>query len=94
MNVINGKALLNVNDEVLVRLTPQGHARLMANHAELFKGISYAPEYVPPKRTADGWDRFQLWVLMAAFGPYLHNGMTGQFFINNEVRLPVGAMQP
>jgi hypothetical protein len=85
---------MNINNEVLVRLTPQGHARLMANHAELFKGQRHAPEYEPPKRTADGWDRFQLWHLMQQFGPHIFMGMPGQFFVNNEVRLPAPAVEP
>lgn len=79
---------MNINDKVLVRLTPIGHALLAANHAKLFEGARRVPEFVPPRTRPDGWTEFQLWVLMAEFGPHCYNGRFGQLFIDNEVRIP------
>lgn len=79
---------MNINDKVLVKLTPIGHALLAANYGKAFEGHPSLPPYKPPPADSEGWTEFQLWVLMAEFGPHLYNGRIGTLFVDNEVRLP------
>jgi hypothetical protein len=75
----------NINDEVLVKLTDLGRARLQLNHEELFAvGVRKHP-YAPPKET-DGWSRWQLWTLMREFGPHVRNG--GLLMFETEIEIP------
>lgn len=79
--------MMNINDTVYVRLTPIGFARLVENHAKFFDGHRCMPEFTPPPTSPDGWTKFQMWTLMSEFGPHLHNGMIGSFFVDNEIRI-------
>lgn len=78
---------LNVNDEVLVKLTPYALAILVENHFKLFNGAKHAPRFEPPKVDADGWSRMHLWRLMQEFGGAMYNGNPNQCFEGNTVRL-------
>lgn len=79
---------MNINDKVLVRLTPYAHAILVVNHYQIFSSHTNPPEYIGPPTRTDGWTEFSLWALMNEFGPYCYNGCHGQLFVNNEVILP------
>ncbi len=78
----------NVNEKVRVKLTEQGRAALAANHAELVRwtGTEWRdpPAYQPPIEDADGYSKWQLWVLMQELGPHLRLGGP-QLFVNNVI---------
>ena len=78
---------LNVNDEVLVRLTPYALALMMENHFKLFCGAKHAPRFAAPEADSEGWTRMQLWRLMQEFGGGMYNGNPNQCFEGNVVRL-------
>lgn len=70
----------NINDKVRVRLTDLGRKTLAVLRAKQNEdmvtaygpGIPLQPITVPE---VDGWSKWQLWDLMATFGPYLGNGL-------------------
>lgn len=64
----------NINDNVLVRLTPAGHEILQRQHEELCKQVSpgFFGEYVPPEQDKDGWSKWQLWRLFEAFASHIY----------------------
>jgi hypothetical protein len=64
---------LNINDVVLVALTPHGF--------KIAESVS-APELSSVNDL--GQTRWQLWCLMQTFGPYLYNGAT-QVFVENRL---------
>ena len=78
---------MNVNDEVLVKLTPYALALMVENHFKLFNGARYAPRFEAPTADAEGWSRMQLWRVMKEFGSAMYNGNLNQCFEGNVVRL-------
>jgi len=78
---------INLNDEVMVKLTPYAIAVMEENHFNLFKGAKYAPRFIPPPADSEGWSRMQLWGLMLEFGNSMQNGTPNQCFEGNVVRL-------
>lgn len=64
----------NINDYVLVKLTPLGRVIHKANHIELFENAKFRPDYTPPKEDADGWSKWQMHDLMSQFGHQLQLG--------------------
>ena len=77
----------NINDEVKVKLTEDGHRAIHDYYDAMAK-----TGYKEPLRTIavchptdkDGYNRFQLWVLMQLFGPVI--GMTSPaYFKGNEI---------
>lgn len=77
----------NLNDYVWVRLTELGRKIHRQQFDAAMKGyLSLAGlEYRPPQHVA-GWDRFQLWDLMALYGPHMYNGAP-QVFADNMIRV-------
>lgn len=67
--------LFNINHYVRVRLNDLGRKI----HRECWTPFCVHHAYSPPEEDADGWSRFQMWELMATFGPNLGNGMNVPF---------------
>jgi hypothetical protein len=63
--------LFNINDDVEVQLTGTGR-RILGTHL-----VAINPT------TLDGWTKFQMWDLMARFGPYLKQGFQELRFATN-----------
>ena len=65
----------NVNESVWVRLNPKGREILWREHERFYASIGRpGTPYITPKEDADGWSKWQLWSLMADFGPHMHMG--------------------
>lgn len=79
---------MNINDQVIVRLTPDGE-RLWA---EAWNKYSDNGGKVPraieiQARQPDGSVRFQMHELMHIFGPVCTNGSRQLPFVNNEIKI-------
>ncbi len=76
--------LLNMNQNVKVKLTQVGRDILREQHFKLCEDASLVSEkfpYTEPNIDSDGYTQFQLWILMKTFGPHLHLGInTGPGF--------------
>lgn len=83
-----GSATFNLNHNVRVKLTDVGRAAILKNHKNLFgdRADKFAPRKVIE---VEGWSEWQLWELMAEFGPYLSNGRPVPF--ETEIQMPVPA---
>lgn len=68
---------LNVNDEVWVKLTDEGHKYYRDAWNERLGGCNL--EYYPPREDSQGYSQWQLWCLMDWFGPGIHMGMAPFF---------------
>lgn len=80
----SAKQKVNINDEVFVRLTSAGAAAWN----EYWRATS--PEGVPDsiRKGAEyqsGYTKFQIWEMMAIFGPDCFNGSNRLPFVNNEL---------
>jgi hypothetical protein len=69
----------NINDDVKVRLTPYG---LKVHAAHWAPYHSESAPYCPPKIDSEGYSKFQLWDLMAIFGPSMYMGNHNSFDTN------------
>lgn len=78
---------MNINDRVVVRLTPYGEELW----AKVWNDITHGAGVPKPVRVnntdADGRVHFHLWDLMKTFGPYLYHGSGHQMFVGNVVDL-------
>jgi hypothetical protein len=61
----------NLNDEVLVKITPVGE-KLWREHYEFLRQHNIEPPAI--ERDDEGRTRIQLWVAMRIFGPAMANG--------------------
>ena len=78
--------VINLNDSVRVKLTDHGRAVHEKDHAILYASAAGPkPAYTPIKEDAEGWSRWQLWVLMQAFGPHTYLGGRPCFEADIEV---------
>ena len=75
----------NINRYVRVKLTDSGrrahreqHEAFIASSPDSEKARELMP-YHPPTEDADGWSRWQLWVLMSELGGECHIGGGGPF---------------
>lgn len=77
----------NINHRARVKLTPEGRATHLADHAIFWArhNVKNPPAYVPPAEDAEGYSIWQLWVLMRSFGPYMLNG--GPLMFETEIQL-------
>ena len=88
----------NLNKCVSVRLTEEGRRLLRCEHDALYAHVrsvsvkTKLPEYAPVSEDNDGWSKWQLWQLMATFGPYMFNGCRPPFELN--IRIPTEANPP
>lgn len=65
---------INLNDEVWVKLTEEGHDIHYEQHRELRRSMKMPLPYNAPKEDAEGWSKWQLWHLMEVFGPHIRLG--------------------
>ena len=82
--------LININDRVRVRLTPEGHRELKNRHNHLFGDKGCLP-YRDPDEDEDGWSEWHLWELMSKFAERTFMGGP-QFFKKNAIVI-VGAIK-
>lgn len=64
----------NINDNVKVKLTPLGWEL----HRKYWTPFC-TDGYIPPTADANGYVTFQLWDLMAQYGPHIGNGLRNAF---------------
>lgn len=82
----------NINDEILIKLTPIGKDLLKKEHDELFKMYTaenkkdLGIEFTIPKEDEDGYSEWQLWKLMSILGKYCYNGCNPPF--ETTIRIP------
>ena len=79
----------NINDYVMVKLTPYGRACLQKNYDELSAayGGRLPFKHSPPTEDKDGWSRWQAWSLMADLGKHISMGMNPPFETTIKVML-------
>jgi len=83
----------NINGEVRVKLTDHGRWLHRKNHDDLMadwaaRGIPTRLDYTPPREDADGWSKWQMWVLMKEFGPHIFMGMDNPFDLEVVFEVP------
>jgi hypothetical protein len=79
---------ININNEVLVKLTPYAHEIMREKHFKLYNGAAHAPEFKFPEADEDGYTKIQLWELMREFGDAMYNGNPRQCFVDNIIIVP------
>jgi hypothetical protein len=82
----------NINEYVRVKLTPEGRAAHAADFAADSTKFGFAHPYTPPQEDAEGWSRWQLWVLMKEFGPHIYLG--GPAMFETEIDIPLASPTP
>lgn len=80
----------NINHKVRVKLTPLGREIMVKNHNDLFGANADKFPMLQIEET-DGWSVWQLWVLMAEFGPHLRGGFSIPFETEIEILEPAEA---
>ena len=62
----------NINQMVLVKLTPAGKFQLCKDHYEFWLNSNpwFMREFKLPKEDSNGYSKWQLWHLMEALGKY------------------------
>lgn len=93
----------NVNDCVLVKLTPFGEQLWAAYWRPALDRISSLLHKYPTTNgipddvrhvDEEGRTEFQMWQLMAIFGEAMYNGQTQQPFVDNKIWYPVREATP
>lgn len=67
---------LNVNRQVLVRLTPRMLEIMREDHDRAFARYSSPPPFPEPRLEEDGRWKTQLWEFMRLFGPHMRMGLS------------------
>lgn len=81
----------NINNNVKVKLTDFGRKVHRENINKTFEFIpkfrtdEYYNQYYKPKEDKDGWSKWQMWDLMANFGPHIRLG--GQVPFETEIEI-------
>lgn len=77
----------NINNYVMVKLTPQGRYLHRKAHHEFMASLPRIPDltYTPPAEDEEGWSKWQLWHLMETFGPHISMGAEPPF--ETEIRI-------
>lgn len=88
---------LNINDTVKVKLTQQGRELHRIAHIKFWSERGYMDANKPfpyraPEEDVEGYSRWQLWDLMATFGPYIYMDCDPPF--ETEILLPPFADEP
>ena len=69
--------MFNINDNIKARVTKRGHDIHKAQYKNMMKSdngyLLKKYPYAPIHENSDGWSTWQMWVFMAAFGPYMGN---------------------
>ncbi len=76
-NNLLGYTIINMNDEVEVRLTDRGRDIYFHRNDELIKLGTKLEQYMP--KEVGGWFKCQLWELMQTFGPHISMGFDTLF---------------
>lgn len=79
----------NMNDLVLVKLTPFGREMLKKDHDELWNSNNTAYKYQPVIEDEEGWSKWQMWVLMSFLGKYFAIGCDLPFEMDVKIELRV-----
>jgi hypothetical protein len=82
--------VLNLNDQIRVRLTDAGKALRTAYYADLCAAFGKSEgEMIPTSRKDDagGWSTWSLWEFASAFGPGCKMGLPSTVVVNNEVTI-------
>ena len=72
----------NVNDDVFVKITDYGKSCMAKDDLEFSRKYG---DILPARKIvedADGWSRWQLWVLMQIFGKHVSMGQNNPFEMN------------
>lgn len=80
--------IINLNDQVKVRLTDRGHKALEADHFSRFSHLGFNRAmklYMPPEEDLDGYSKWALWDLMRTFGPHIEFG--GPLIMETTIKL-------
>lgn len=72
----------NINDDVLVKITPRGRDVVDMKNNEYTKRWGVRALYTLPIPDSDGYSKFQLWELMNLFGDYIGTGYEVPFETN------------
>lgn len=83
--------MLNVNEEVFIKLTPRGDAKLAQEAAELRASFPRTTFSDGPAKDADGWSKMQLWQVMESFGSMMGLGSELPFW--TQIRIPASALK-
>ena len=65
--------IFDINYYVFVKLTDEGKAEHKRQHQELKEVVPSLGDYTPPTEDAEGWSKWQMWVLMSRFGHMCRN---------------------
>lgn len=65
---------ININKNVLVKVTPLGHKIYKENFEKFWSQFNDRPDFLPIREDDDGYSRWQLWHLMKEFGNHLKMG--------------------
>jgi len=81
--------VINLNDEVLVKLTPYALDLMLKNHNDLYNHCKTTdiPPFTSPCANNEGFTRMLLWEVMQEFGKYMYNFNPEPFFENNELHI-------
>lgn len=78
----------NLNDDISVRLTDEGRRIHRENFDSLMSDFPQVKlEYTPPKEDPEGWSRWQAWVLMREFGPFMSMGAPQPFSMEAKIHV-------
>lgn len=85
--------VFNINENVEVKLTPFGEEVWKKHYQSLWRSIrptSTMPDYFDklPDILPNGCRRFQLWQLMAVYGPVFYCGQRFMSFQDNDIWIP------
>ena len=80
----------NINDYVMVKLTPRGRDLHRKAHHALMASLPRTPDwaYSPPTEDAEGWSKWQAWDLMSSFGEHISLGGEPPFETGIRIMLP------
>lgn len=82
---------VNINDQVLIRLTDHGRECLLKNYDQLkaIHGGKFPFPFKLPKEDNEGRSRWQLWRLLEEFGPHMHMGSKLPF--ETKISIEIGS---
>jgi len=84
----------NINNYVFVELTDHAKSVLKKDRLRLLEEFPLVPnkELPPEYEEVNGFAKFQMWELMAAFGKHMYNGAPSLF--KGGIRLDIKSIDP
>jgi hypothetical protein len=76
----------NINQDVRVQLNDTGRAIVKEYHDKIFKSMKKDFPFRPKKEDANGYSTWQLWDLMATFGPHISMAKNPPFDLEIEIK--------